>query len=115
MTDQEKIKKREEQIARHLRWLEHQKYNHNIKPPHKDNQKEIASNGTCNYIDRQEWYFSIRKRTCFCKDCEHSQDNMQNKCTKCGSTNIKVLSIDARVPKRGNKRKMKNFRRHFVD
>ena len=56
-----------------------------------------------------------KKGRSFCKDCNHSQDNMNTKCTSCGSENIVVLSTKVRVPrKKANKKKWKNFIKIFV-
>lgn len=87
-------------------------YNQSPKLPRKDNQKRYNTSGGNSRHDG--WYNNNHRN--FCTDCNHSQYNMNSRCTQCGSDKIICLHIDARVPKKNaNKKTWANFRELFVD
>ncbi len=87
------------------------------KPRQKDNSLVVNKTGRwINSEDRILWPYSWKKRgRNFCIDCNHSQDNMEGKCIRCGGENVITLSPDVRVPrKKASKRTWKNFRKNFI-
>lgn len=87
-------------------------YNQSPKKLKKDN-KGYCNGGGGNH--RHDHHYNTNHRE-FCTDCNHSQNNMNTRCTQCGSENIITLHIDARVPrKKANKKTWGNFRKLFVN